>query len=202
MQGLIRSSVLLVGACLIASIGAGAQAPRSQLRNSWVSSDLAFTYSAERAQVTPGRCCFWLQGAGVDLSINFGKGFSLVTSVSGETASEVSPGVDVNKITYLTGPRYTFAAWKGAEGGRRLQIFGQGLFGGVRGFGGVYPAAGAPSTSAGSFAMEAGGGLNLFFTKKVGLRLAEAEYVRTALPNNGTNTQHDLRLLSGLMFHF
>jgi hypothetical protein len=57
-------------------------------------------------------------------------------------------------------------------------------------------------TSAGSFALEAGGGLNLLFSKSLGVRLLEADYVRTSLPNNASNTQNDLRLAVGMTWHF
>jgi hypothetical protein len=30
----------------------------------------------------------------------------------------------------------------------------------------------------------------------------EADYVRSTLPNGGSNTQHDLRLAAGISFHF
>lgn len=194
--------VLLVGACLLAGSGAWAQSGK----DSKISFDMGVTYSAERAKLAPGTCgCFWLQGGGVDGSVNFFKGFGLAASFSGGHAGNVTPGVDVNKIEFTGGPRYTFNAWTGhASVGapRRLQVFGQGLFGGVRGFDGVYPAPGAATSSASSFAIEAGGGLNFLLSRRFGVRLLDAEYVRNALPNNGSNTQNDMRLGFGLAAHF
>lgn len=204
MQRLINSSVLLVGACLFASTGIYAQVNSSPLKRSAVSIDMAVTYSPERARVVAGHCCFWLQGGGADVAITFWKGIGVAANVTGEHASSVSTGVDVNKITALAGPRYTYNAWNvraGTEGKRRFQYFGQALFGGVHGFNGVYPSPGTSTASAGSFAMEAGAGINMLFSRNIGLRLAEAEYVRTLLPNNGSNTQTDLRLSFGITFH-
>ena len=205
MRKLIRGSMLLAGAGLFASIGIGAQVTASGLRHSTVSADLGVTFSLERAQIVPGRCCFWLQGGGMDAAVPLGKGYGVAASLTGEHSTDVLPGVDVNKITVLTGPRYTFTAWTGRSqpaDERRLQIFGQALFGAVRGFNGLYPGPGGATTNARSFALEAGGGLNLFFSRHAGLRMPEVEYVRTALPNNGSNTQHDLRLAFGMTFHF
>jgi hypothetical protein len=174
--------------------------PKSQ-----VSADLSETYSLERAKLAPGPCgCFWMQGAGVDAAVTFWKGLGLAAAFAGEHAGNVQPGVDVNKIDFAAGPRYTYTAWKGHAADtdqRRLQVFGQGLFGYMHGFDGVYPAPGGVTSSAGSLAIEAGGGLNLFFTKRLGVRLLEVQYVRSALPNTASNTQNDLRLSFGLVYH-
>ena len=45
--------------------------------------------------------------------------------------------------------------------------------------------------------MQTGAGLNLIFSNRFGVRLLEANYVRTALPNNASNTQNDLRIAFG-----
>jgi hypothetical protein len=191
-----------VSACLLAGSGAWAQSSH----DAKTSFDLGVTYSAEKAQLAPGTCgCFWLQGGGVDGSVNFFKGFGLAASFSGGHSGNATPGVDLNKIEFAGGPRYILNAWTGhasATDPRRLQIFGQGLFGGVHGFDGVYPAPGAATSSASSFAIEAGGGLNFLFSRHFGIRLLDAEYVRNELPNNRSNTQNDMRLGFGLAAHF
>jgi hypothetical protein len=169
------------------------------------STDLSITYSLERAKLAPGDCgCFWLEGVGVDGAVSFWKGLGVAASFTGGHAGNIAPGVDVNRIAFTAGPRYTYTAWKShaaATDQRRLQIFGQGLFGYVHGFDGVYPAPDGVTTSAGSLAIDAGGGLNLFFTGRLGVRLLEAEYIRSALPNNASNTQTDTRLSFGLVYH-
>ena len=205
MNRQIRSSVLLAGACLFASTGIWAQVTQSATGRAPISTDVAVTYSPERAQIVYGQCCFWLQGGGVDGAVNFWKGLGIAGSLTGEQTANVSTGVDINKITYLAGPRYTYTAWLGkatSANRHRVQLFGQALFGGVHGFNGLYPAPGAPTTSADSFAIEAGGGLNFYLSRHFGLRLAEADYVRNELPNNAANIQNDLRLAFGATLHF
>jgi len=101
-----------------------------------------------------------------------------------------------NKITFLAGPRYTWLAWPGhatpqttgscKSSGRRCSA-------GRKGFNSYYPAVPAATSSANSLAIQAGGGLNLYLTRNFGLRLLEADYVRTALPNAATNLQNDMR---------
>ena len=66
----IRSMVLLVGACLLA--GSVLWAQQSQKPARPVSTDLAFTFAYERAQIAPSVCCFWLKGAGADAANRLG----------------------------------------------------------------------------------------------------------------------------------
>ncbi|MGA2634349.1 MAG: hypothetical protein ABSF16_08950 [Terracidiphilus sp.] len=188
--------VLLVGALILA--GSGVWAQQSQ-RLSAVSTDLAVTFAVERSQVVPDQCCFWFKGGGADAAVTFWKGFGLAASFTGDHASNVVPGVDVNKLSYMGGPRYTWT--RNAVGGRRWQILVQGLAGATHGFDGLYPAADAATTSANGFALQTGGGLNLRLRQHLGLRLIEAEYVRTELPNAATDRQNDLRLVFGLTYH-
>jgi hypothetical protein len=166
--------------------------------------DLAFTYNIERAELAPGNCgCFWLQGGGVDAALSMHSGIGIAAAFNSGRAGKVAPGIEVEKIQYVAGPRYTFTAHgKSAEPLARLQIFGQALFGGVRGFNGAYPSPTGLNSSAHSYAIETGGGMNLLFAHNVGLRLVEADYVRNALPNNGSNTQNDARIAFGVTWRF
>jgi hypothetical protein len=136
--------------------------------------------------------------------VNFPNGLGVVASVSGGHASNAAPGVDVNKIVALGGERYTRTIWRFPKGatGRRMEIFGQWLWGSVHGFDGVYPASGGLKASATGFAMQAGGGMNLTLGMRFGVRLLDVEFLQTNLPNNGSNTQNDLRLATGVTVHF
>jgi len=200
-----RGRVLLVGACILASSTAWAQQAQNAAKQTPVSIDLAVTYTPERAQTMPNQCCFWMQGGGVDASVTFWKGLGIAASLTGDHAANITSGVDVNKISYMAGPRYTYAArgtnHSGAASTPHYQIFAQGLFGGVHGFSGVYPAGSSTTSSANAFALQAGGGFNYYLTKHWGLRLFEADYVRTALPNNAANIQNDLHLGFGVAYH-
>ena len=194
---------LLAGACLLAGTAGWSQQTQAPMTApSKVSVDVAATFAVERAQVVPSQCCFWFKGGGIDAGFTFWKGLGLAAALTGDHASNVERGVDVNKISYLAGPRYTFTAWKaGAADPRRLQIFAQGLFGGAHGFDGIYPAMPAATSTANSFAIQAGGGLNLYLTKSFGIRLIEADYVRDAFPNAAANVQNDMRLSFGITYH-
>jgi hypothetical protein len=166
--------------------------------------DLSATYAPERSEIAPGNCCFWMQGGGADAAVTFWKGLGISAALTGGHASAYVPGVDLNKIAYLGGPRYTYTAWTShttAAATPHYQIFGQGLFGGVHGFDGVYPTTSSTTPSANAFSLQAGAGFNYFFTKNLGLRVLEVDYVRSQLPNGASNSQNDLRLAFGVTYH-
>jgi len=206
MRRPICGRMLLVGACILGGTTAWGQQTGKPAIPAPVSADLAITYAPERAQSVPGQCCFWMQGGGGDAAATFWKGFGIAASLTGEHISNYLPDMAVHRIAYLAGPRYTYTAWTShagsAAGSRFIQVFGQGLFGGAHGFDGVYPSGSGTTSSASSFALQIGGGINLFFTRNLGVRLLELDYVRTALPNNAANAQEDLRLAFGVAYHF
>jgi len=190
-----------VGACILAGSVLWAQQSQKPVPPAPVSADLAVTFAVEHSQVVPGQSKFWFKGGGADAAVTFWKGLGLAATITGDHASNISPGVDANKLSYLGGPRYTWTAWKSTADQRRLQVFGQGLFGEAHGFDGLYPATGGATFSANSFAVQAGGGLNLYLNKSWGVRLLEADYVRTTLPNASANAQNDMRLAFGITYH-
>jgi outer membrane immunogenic protein len=167
--------------------------------------DLAITYSTEYARLSPGTCgCFWLQGGGADAALTLWKGFGVAAGVTGQMVSNYAPSVDFSKVSYMGGPRYTYTAWKRRPGSiqrPRFQIFGEGLFGAVHAYSGAFPSRTAIDATANSFALETGGGINLFFLRSISVRLLQVDYVRTQLPNGYAGTQNDLRLASGVSYH-
>lgn len=201
----IHKTVLLVGVCSLIGLSAWGQRDNSAVALSHPSIDLGLTYAAERAYIAPGSCnCFWFNGGGADAAATFWKGFGVAAALTGDHASDVTPSVDVNKIAYMIGPRYTYTPWgqKAQDGiGSRWQVFGEGLFGGVHAFDSSFPKTTGLKTSADSFALQTGGGVNLSFSKRFAVRVFEADYVRTSLPNNASDVQNDLRLGVGLSYH-
>jgi hypothetical protein len=197
--------MLLVSAGMMTGLAGWAQQSQKPVAPATIYTDLAATFSAERAQVTSTQDNFWFKGGGADAAVTFWKGFGLAVAITGDRASNVTPGVDVSKIAFLAGPRYTYTAWKGhsSAANRRLQLFAQGLFGGAHALDGLYPDSSGSGlrTSANSFSLQAGGGLNLHLTRTWGVRLLEADYVRTQFPSAAANAQSDLRLAFGITYH-
>jgi len=203
MRRSIRGRVLLVGACILAGAGAWGQQSPSPAKQSPVSFDVALTFAPEMAQNGSANNYFWLQGGGADVVATFQSGWGFAVAVVGEHTANVTPGVDVNKLTYLVGPRYTgtVRSWKSAsDKPRTLQIFGEGMLGDAHAFNTAIPTQAGLLSSANVFALQAGGGFNLALSRHFGVRLLQADYVRTALPNNTTNTQNDLHLGFGFTY--
>jgi hypothetical protein len=193
MRRLICGSVLLAGASILATAGASAQ-PEPATRQA-ASTDLAITLNLERADVVPTECCFWMKGGAAEGAVTLWKGLGVAAAVTGDHVSNYSSGYNVNKIAVMAGPRYTRSLRS------RYQIYGDGLFGEVHAFNGVFPSATNLVSTAGSFALETGGGVNMFVSRSFGVRLIEADYVRTLLPNGSANVQNDIQLDFGVIYH-
>jgi hypothetical protein len=198
MPGMFRNSVLLLGALTMSQTGLTQQATTT--------TDLAITYVAERAKIASVECgCFWLEGGSMNAAVTFYRGLGIAANITGGQASSVAPGVDLAKVYLMMGPRYTYrpGKWRGSFGQHgEIRIFGEGLAGGVHGFNTIFPSSGGVAGAASSFAFQAGGGLDWTIWKDIGIRVVEADYVRSTLPNGGNSTQNDLRLAAGISFHF
>jgi hypothetical protein len=164
--------------------------------------EVATTYDIERAKIANSSCdCFWLQGGSSEVAVPFYRTWSLVGTLGGSHASNIQPGVDLSRLTWLAGPRFSYDSSR-FTGRHGSILFGQYLAGGTHGFDSVFPASGGVTSSANSYAFEAGGGLEIGLAGGLGLRAFEINYVRTALPNSATNTQNDLRLAFGVAYSF
>jgi outer membrane immunogenic protein len=157
---------------------------------------VAVTYNASRANLTTGNS-FWMQGGSVELAGQFGYGFSMVASVSGLHAGSLP--VQQNLVTVVFGPRYT---WVTHRGKHPLRLFGEVLGGEADGFYGVYPApVNGPASSALSVAFKTGGGVDLGISRHLDVRLLQADWLRTQLPNSTTNVQNFLLIGAGVVLH-
>lgn len=199
MPGLFRNSVLLLGALTMSLTGL-----TQQKAPSTTTTDLAITYVAERAKVASIECgCFWLEGGSMNAAVTFYRGLGVAANITGGHASSVTPGVDLDKVSFMMGPRYTFRPGNhNLSRHGEVRIFGEGLIGGVHGFNTIFPSPGGVAGAGSSFVFQVGGGLDWTIWKHVGIRLVEADFVRSTLPNGTDDTQHDLRLAAGISFHF
>jgi len=200
MRNAFLASTVLIAAFILGGAMAVAQdqqpkASRFQL----TSADLAVTYTTERSNVTLGGGDFWLQGGSIDGALTLGRGIGLATNITGDFTSRIGPGVGLVELSALAGPRYTRRLASGSK--HETRVFGELLAGAVRASDSSFPKASGFDARAGSFAYQAGGGLDISISKHLAIRAIEADYVRSYLPNNGTNTQSHLRLAFGLCLH-
>jgi hypothetical protein len=165
--------------------------------------DVAVNFTYEVAKIASTTNRFVLPGGSVDAAYNFGGkagGLSLVLDVNGASKSNVEPGVNLTQFSAMGGARYSFHfAAKSAHG---VDLYGEFLGGGIFASNGLFPGASSATNSASSGAIQAGGGANIRLTYSLALRLLEADFITSSLPNSTNNRQYDLRLSNGLVFRF
>ncbi len=167
----------------------------------------ALSYQLQRSNAPPALCgCFELQGLRAEFAYHPAKlpartpavlrHFSGVFELGGGHASNINGnGLDLSLITYMAGPRYS------RKIGQRLTPFAQVLIGGVHAFDSVFPRTSGVSFSDNSFALSAGGGVDLNVSARFSVRLVQIDYLKTSLPNDAGNNQNNLRLGLGVVFH-
>jgi len=160
-----------------------------------------FTYKVAKIASTSNS--FVLPGGSVDAAWNLGgkaSNLSLVVDVNGESKSNVEPGVALTQFSVMGGARYTFHL--AASGPHAFDLYGQALGGGVFASNSLFPGASGITSTANSGALQAGGGANIRLTHSLALRLLEADFITTSLPNATNNRQYDVRFSNGIVFCF
>lgn len=192
------------GAALLLGALAFTLTARAQQAN-LPSADFALTYNLERAKLVTVNCgCFWLQGGSVDVAVPVFHGLGVAATLTGEHKANITPGVNLSKIAFMAGPRYTFDIHRGTGhflGEHHVSIFGEGLFGSAHGFDSTFPTASGSFCSANALSLQFGGGLNVALARGFGVRAFEVDYVRTRFRDLADNSQSDLRLAFGVTYH-
>jgi opacity protein-like surface antigen len=171
-------------------------------------------YSYLRALPSPaeGNRLMWLNGGSASIAFNFNRYFGLVGDFGGFNETRLLvPGAggspasvlaveDGTVFTYLLGPRLSFRKYD------RVTPFAQILFGGIHASQETICPSCAPILPAeNSFAMTAGGGLDVKVHHHLAIRIIQAEYLMTNFEDRTTGksaTQNDMRLSSGIVFRF
>lgn len=194
MRTSVFGFVLIVAACITASHAAWGQAPVSSSPSGL---DLAFTYNPMLANVTTSNQ-FWLQGGSAQVHDELWHGLGIAGNVIGlHTGNMNNTGYGLNLIAYTAGLRYTWA-----PASQRLNYFGEALGGEAHGSNSIFPTGSQLNSSGNSLAMQVGGGINLPLSHHLAVRVVEADWLRTQLPNATTNVQNNLRLGAGVLYRF
>lgn len=159
--------------------------------------DASVSYSYLRAYPgTSGFGGFNLNGGSASASYNYRDWLSGVADFGGyHVGSANGVNVDNHVLTYLFGPRFTY------HKARRISPFGQVLFGAARTGSGVF----ATSNSHTAFATAFGAGVDWNVRDRFSIRPVQFDYLLTHFPEiaNGNNqTQNNLRVSTGIVFHF
>jgi hypothetical protein len=161
---------------------------------------LALSFDIGDANLTSTNAfSFLFQGGSAEVSAQLYKGLGVAGSFTGLHASNSGQGIPVNLLAFTAGPRFTI--WTGGLN-HRVSLYGQGLVGGVEGIDGLYPTPSGPAASASSLAYQTGGGLDIEFTPHTAIRLFQADWLRTQLPDGTQNVENTLRVGIGIVYHF
>ena len=175
---------------------------------------MGYTYLRSVPSLDAGNRLVWLNGGSTSLAFNFNRYFGLVGDFGGfnETRLLLQTGIPPTALgaysavqagtvfTYLGGPRLSFRKYN------RVTPFAQVLFGGIRASQESICQACAPSLpTQSSFAMTAGGGLDVRLHHHLAIRVIQAEYMMTRFENlstGSTQAQNDIRLSTGIVLRF
>ena len=190
---------MLVGILALVGATAGAQESSTKTpRFAWTSSDLAMTFTTEQSKTFPGSGGnFFALGGSIDAGATFLHGWGWAGNITVEHASRIAPGFNLRETDIMTGPRYTYR--KGGKHENRL--FGELFVGEAHATDPLFPTSKGFTDKANAFAWQAGGGWDLSLSKHFALRAIEVDFVRTYLPNGGSNNQNHIRLAVGLEYH-
>ena len=174
---------------------------------------VGYSYLRAVPELAAGNRLVWLNGGSTSIAFNFNRYLGMVADFGAYTNSEMrfngayTSTVDVNNsnvaaISYLFGPRLSFRKYD------RITPFAQVLFGGVHAneillANCTFSCTLLPSQS--SFALTAGGGLDVRVHRHIAIRVIQAEYLMTRFSSYTTGasgTQNDMRLSAGIVFRF
>ena len=192
MQHRLRHLVLVLAGATAAIAPSIAAQELHQASSNTVS--FAVTYSAGGSNLISSNR-FWLEGGGAEFATSTFHGIAVGVSVVGLHTADSGGGIPVNLVITTFGPRYSWSLR------HHVVLFAQGLVGEANGFRGFYPALPSSSSSASSLAIQTGGGMDLGISQHLSLRILQADWLRTQLPNSSTNVQNNLRMAAGIVFH-
>ena len=160
--------------------------------------EISLDYTYMRANAGPGDCgCFNMSGGNAEAAVRVWRGFSAVADITGTHAGSTSiANQSLSLVSVTGGPRFTYRPhWAS-----RYRVFAQGLVGTVHGFDAPFPTTASPlSTSANALAVFVGGGFDISIGHHLAVRAIQADYGFTQLPNQVNDSQHLLRLSTGLV---
>ena len=156
---------------------------------------VALGYENIRANAPPGGCnCFNTNGGFIEGAYAFRYWLRAAAEVTGNRSSNIGPlGQNLTLMTYTAGPQVALHAG-------RFEPYAQALFGAAHASDSYFPSSTSYSTSATSFAYQAGGGIDYTLTRHIGIKVIEAQYLHTGFPNGTNGAQNHLMLGAGIVF--
>jgi outer membrane immunogenic protein len=155
--------------------------------------EVGANYNYIHANAPPGHCgCFGLNGGSAMFLMNITPRWSGVADITVAHASQVDgTAQNITIINYLFGPRYTRRMHS------RYVPYAQVLFGGAK-----EDVNFQFTINRQSFGLLGGGGVTTRLKHGFGVTIAEVDYVYTRIPNATNNTQNNIRIVTGMTYHF
>jgi hypothetical protein len=157
--------------------------------------EISVGYSYLRANQGPAQCgCFNMNGGSAEVAFHTYRWFSAVADLTGERSGSVNGGPQgLSLASFTAGPRFTYPVH------HHYAPFAQALLGVAHGFDSYFPVTSGSTGAANSFAMLAGGGLDIRIKSYLAIRPVQADYFLAELPNGANNRQNNLRLSVGVV---
>lgn len=183
-------ATLLISASLMGT-QMGAQA--TPVQSSPVSVEFGGGFTSIHANAGPGACgCFFMNGFDAQAGVYGSSRLSVLVDVGRTKRNNINGyGHNLTLSTYMTGGKYTL------NRNGRFSLYGEALVG-IGSSVSNFPI----DQKTVNFAFAGGGGLNFKLTHHLDFRVAEAQYLVTHIPNGVNDRQNQLRLTSGLNYHF
>jgi opacity protein-like surface antigen len=179
---MMKHAIRIVLGCLLLTSAALAQQ---------VQVSASYLYQGSN-QVPDATDWFGANGGRADASVGNWRHLGLVGEVSGASTSNLTT------FTYMAGPRRSIVLGRFEK--HKVSAFAQVLLGGVHASDGLFPSGTTIKNSADAFAMSAGGGLQADLSHGISLRLIQADYLYTHLPNHYDSYESSFRIGAGVAF--
>jgi hypothetical protein len=170
--------------------------------------EVSLAYSPTEANAPPGQCgCFFMNGVSAEGNFRTYRGYTTVVDVTAAHTGQIhNTGEAFSLLMVTAGTRLNFRFGHQRQDGwdtyHRVKPFAQGLVGFAHGFDGAFPdKSGFIQSSANSFALLVGVGMDVKYRRHLSFRAIQADYGYTRLPNLAGNDQNLLRISSGITIH-
>lgn len=150
-------------------------------------------YNYFHANAPPGQCgCFSLNGGSGTILMNVTPVWAAVADIAVAHANHVdNTSQNITIVNYLFGARYT------RRNSSRFVPYGEVLFGGAK-----EDVNFQFTINRNSFGLAAGGGVSTRLKRRLGLTIAQFDYVYTQIPNAANDRQNNIRISTGVTYNF
>jgi outer membrane immunogenic protein len=155
--------------------------------------ELGANYNYFHANAPPGQCgCFSLNGGSGTFVYNIRPAWAAVADLTVGHATNVDNSLqNITIFNYLFGPRYT------RRTSSRFIPYGEVLLGGAK-----EDVNFQFTINRNAFGVLAGGGVTTRLNRRFGVTIVEGDWIYTRIPNAVNNRQNDLRIVTGVIYHF